>query len=220
LVIPPNADIPTACSTTHTHNYTSGINGTTYLPIAQFNPSSYSHSQILDTTGAYKLYWNVTMFNDGSKNGIISFAAEVQTTGWVGAGISPNGNMLNSDVIIAWVDPIGQTVSVVDRKVTVDHSLPTIDSASGNGGTQDIFNIRGYTGLYPQTIVNLANSIFYFTAPVLPSAPQSPTTTPTGSPTSTPTGSPTSPSLAPSSGIVATASLLLSFLTFFLVVFC
>lgn len=28
----------------------------------------------------------------------------VQTTGWIGFGISPNGQMRNSDVVIGWID--------------------------------------------------------------------------------------------------------------------
>ena len=33
----------------------------------------------------------------------IAFAVNVSTTGWVGLGISPNGGMVNSDVVIGWV---------------------------------------------------------------------------------------------------------------------
>ena len=43
----------------------------------------------------YWLYWN-----------LISFAVKVQTTGWIGFGfgLSPNGQMPGSDVVIGWVD--------------------------------------------------------------------------------------------------------------------
>ena len=53
--------------------------------------------------GLYELYWT---FDNAAEN--ISFAVRVQTTGWVGFGISPNGQMPNSDVVIGWVDN-GQT---------------------------------------------------------------------------------------------------------------
>lgn len=49
--------------------------------------------------GDYLLYWNVDL-----QSKVISFAVDVATTGWVGFGISPNGQMPGSDVIMAWVD--------------------------------------------------------------------------------------------------------------------
>ena len=48
----------------------------------------------------YELYWSV-------EGNISSFAVRVQTTGWVGFGISPNGQMLDSDVIMGFVDGSG-----------------------------------------------------------------------------------------------------------------
>ena len=47
----------------------------------------------------YWLYWN---FNHTTQN--ISFAVRVKTTGWIGFGLSPNGQMPGSDVVIGWVD--------------------------------------------------------------------------------------------------------------------
>ena len=55
--------------------------------------------------GLYELYW--TFDNDAQT---ISFAVRVQTTGWVGFGISPNGQMPNSDVIVGWVTDDGQAM--------------------------------------------------------------------------------------------------------------
>ena len=49
--------------------------------------------------GFYNLYWNFSTVDEK-----IQFAVKVKTTGWVGFGISPNGQMPGSDVIIAWVD--------------------------------------------------------------------------------------------------------------------
>jgi hypothetical protein len=37
-------------------------------------------------------------------------AEQVATTGWVGFGLSPNGQMPDSDVVIGWVTDDGQTV--------------------------------------------------------------------------------------------------------------
>ena len=50
----------------------------------------------------YKLYWS---FN--KQNGTISFAVRASSAGWVGFGLSPNGQMPNSDVVIGWVDNNG-----------------------------------------------------------------------------------------------------------------
>ena len=52
-----------------------------------------------DNGGLYELYWT---FDNAAET--ISFAVRVQTTGWVGFGLSPNGQMPNSDVVIGWVD--------------------------------------------------------------------------------------------------------------------
>ena len=46
----------------------------------------------------YVLHWN---FSTADRT--IAFAVNVSTTGWVGLGISPNGGMVNSDVVIGWV---------------------------------------------------------------------------------------------------------------------
>ena len=46
----------------------------------------------------YELYWNYSV-----AAGTIHFAVNVSTTGWVGFGVSPNGQMPGSDVVIGWV---------------------------------------------------------------------------------------------------------------------
>lgn len=50
----------------------------------------------------YTLYWN---FNVSART--VQFAVRVQTRGWVGFGLSPNGQMPGSDVIIGWVNSQG-----------------------------------------------------------------------------------------------------------------
>ena len=62
----------------------------------------YSFKATLNTAekgGLYELYWT---FDNAAET--ISFAVRVQTMGWVGFGISSNGQMPNSDVIMGWVD--------------------------------------------------------------------------------------------------------------------
>ena len=62
----------------------------------------YRFSAILDD--GYTLHWNFDL-----EEQTISFAVNVSTTGWVGFGLSPNGQMPQSDVIIGWVDNDGNT---------------------------------------------------------------------------------------------------------------
>ena len=69
---------------------------------------AYSFKATLNTEadgGLYELYWT---FDNVAET--ISFAVRVQTTGWVGFGISPNGQMPNSDVVIGWVTDDGHTI--------------------------------------------------------------------------------------------------------------
>ncbi len=62
----------------------------------------YRFSAILDRDGLYELHWNYDLSAQ-----TISFAVRVQTTGWVGFGISPDGGMVGSDVVIGWVESDG-----------------------------------------------------------------------------------------------------------------
>ena len=52
---------------------------------------------LLNPSPLYELYWNVT-------GNMITFAVRVQTNGWVGFGISPDGLMPDSDVVMGFVD--------------------------------------------------------------------------------------------------------------------
>ena len=70
--------------------------------------SSYPFKATLNTEaegGLYELYWN---FDNDAET--ISFAVRVQTSGWVGFGLSPNGQMPDSDVVIGWVTADGETM--------------------------------------------------------------------------------------------------------------
>ena len=64
--------------------------------------SSYPFSAVLlndASRGEYTLHWNFTR-----EESIIYFAVNVSTRGWVGFGLSPNGGMVGSDVVIGWVN--------------------------------------------------------------------------------------------------------------------
>ena len=58
--------------------------------------SQYKYDVTLDNDGKYRVFWD---FNETH----ITFEVHVQTKGYVGFGISPNGNMNASDVVIGWV---------------------------------------------------------------------------------------------------------------------
>ena len=64
----------------------------------------YTYSVQLDTNGLI----NYTMFYDYDKDlSILQIALLVQTTGWIGLGFSPDGQMPGSDIMIGWVDENG-----------------------------------------------------------------------------------------------------------------
>ena len=63
---------------------------------------AYHFSAILDD--GYTLHWNFDL-----EHQTVGFAVNVSTTDWVGFGLSPNGQMPQSDVVIGWVDNDGNT---------------------------------------------------------------------------------------------------------------
>ena len=52
----------------------------------------------------YTVYWTYDPMAEE-----VSFAVFVLTTGWIGFGLSPNGQMPGSDVVIGWVDDGGRS---------------------------------------------------------------------------------------------------------------
>ena len=69
------------------------------LPVVlSLHTGDYTYSATLYDQGddSYELYWS---FDRDAET--ISFAVEVSTTGWVGFGLSPDGGMVNSDVVLA-----------------------------------------------------------------------------------------------------------------------
>ena len=73
------------------------------LPVLAFcrNNELYSAYQFNVTLhqDRYWLYWS---FSKDTQ--VIRFAVRVRTTGWIGLGLSPNGQMPGSDVVIGWID--------------------------------------------------------------------------------------------------------------------
>ena len=63
----------------------------------------YTYNVQLDNEGCYTMFYTY----DADLR-ILRIAVLVQTTGWIGLGISPNGQMPGSDVVMGWVDRNGK----------------------------------------------------------------------------------------------------------------
>jgi len=79
------------------------------------------HKEIMDADGKFVLEWEVD-----ETNTFIEIAARVQTTGWMAIGVSPNGGMPGSDIVMAWIDEQGNK-HFTDRYAD-SQSEPSIDS--------------------------------------------------------------------------------------------
>lgn len=77
----------------------------------------YPHSVVLKEPDFYKVYWKVV-------EDVITFEIHVKTKGWAGFGISPNGNMIGSDVIMTWM---GENGLKFDDRHIVGYVEPLID---------------------------------------------------------------------------------------------
>ena len=77
------------------------------LGCCQSNLNAYPFSVVLRADGngnpLYTVHWNFSAAEE-----TITFGVNVSTNGWVGFGISPNGGMTNSDVVIGWVNDNGE----------------------------------------------------------------------------------------------------------------
>ena len=63
----------------------------------------YTYNVQLDNNGRFKMFYSYDL-----NLSILRIAVLVETTGWIGLGISPNGQMPGSDVVMGWVDRSGQ----------------------------------------------------------------------------------------------------------------
>lgn len=85
---------------------------------------TYTHSTFGDDDNddLYKLYWKVI----GKDLDEIQFEVHCKTTGWVGLGISPNGDM-QGDLVIGWVNSDGK--SFLQDTNSASKSRPKIDKS-------------------------------------------------------------------------------------------
>ncbi|CAG2116969.1 unnamed protein product, partial [Medioppia subpectinata] len=80
------------------------------------NTNVWTYHLWLDPEELYSVKWNINARNES-----VEFLCEVRTRGWLGFGLSPNGGMKSSDLVIAWVDD-----RTGDRYATGE-SVPLID---------------------------------------------------------------------------------------------
>ena len=85
------------------------------------NPTAtYANKQILGEPDSCILYWNYNATD-------ITFELHAISSGWAGFGISPNGGMPNSDIIIFWVNPDG-TTNFTERNTNGGKVKPAIST--------------------------------------------------------------------------------------------
>ena len=72
-------------------------------PILTFNSApTMNYDKYLDLMdqGNYRFYWSI-------KNGTLLGEVHARTIGWVGFGLSPDGSMINSNVMVFWINSDG-----------------------------------------------------------------------------------------------------------------
>ena len=69
----------------------------------------------------YQLFWTHI------DNETIEIGISVQTNGWIGMGLSQNGQMVNSDIIVGWVDDNTGIPYLQDRHTGSRRREPSID---------------------------------------------------------------------------------------------
>ena len=68
--------------------------------VYEFKPTGYYSNYIDLIDGVYRFYWNFTSED-------IVGEIHCKTKGWVGFGLSPNGKMDKSDVVVGWITDDG-----------------------------------------------------------------------------------------------------------------
>ena len=85
-----------------------------------FDVNNYQFNAVL-AEDAYWLYWNFSNANE-----VIKFAVKVKTTGWIGFGLSPNGQMTDSDVVIGWINEYSEIVFHVRINLRDNNMQPSV----------------------------------------------------------------------------------------------
>ena len=81
---------------------------------------TYANKKVLVEPDVYILYWNYNSTD-------ITFELQVKSLGWAGFGLSPNGEMENSNVILFWMNSDG-TSNFTERNTNGGTVTPTINT--------------------------------------------------------------------------------------------
>ncbi|GMI07325.1 hypothetical protein TrVE_jg851 [Triparma verrucosa] len=92
---------------------------------AAFDEANYMFESALDEN--YKMYWSYD-----EEEEVLSVAAKVKTTGWVGLGFG-RGNMIGSDVVLGWVDDADGAYYFSDRFAKAN-VVPEVDESQDYWG--------------------------------------------------------------------------------------
>ncbi|XP_061164656.1 uncharacterized protein LOC133173681 [Saccostrea echinata] len=120
MLIPdsPYFEPPSTCPTSLNLKMTSLP--TTPNPCGSPKPTEqFDFQENIDPDGKYVLFWNVNKTH-------IVFEAHVETKGYIGFGLSPNGKMYPADIIVGWVK---DGVPHFKDMYSVGHSRPIVDSS-------------------------------------------------------------------------------------------
>jgi hypothetical protein len=65
----------------------------------------------------------------------IEFSMAAKTDGWVGVGFSDSPSMINSDVVVGWIDDETNNVTLVDLWIGALRIIPKLDTSFSNGSS-------------------------------------------------------------------------------------
>jgi len=82
---------------------------------------TFSFSTYLDEYHQFRLYWSHL------DDDVIDIGIEANSTGWIAMGLSPNGGMEHSDIMLGWVDDSDGTVTLQDRYTADSMTTPSLD---------------------------------------------------------------------------------------------
>jgi hypothetical protein len=100
-------------------------------------PTGYYANFVDLIPGIYRLYWNVSSTN-------ITAEIHCQTSGWVGFGLSPNGGMIGSNVVVGFIASNG-AVNFTDRYITGIYSSGVVPTKNQSSYLLASGKVNGYS---------------------------------------------------------------------------
>ena len=105
-------------------------------PVGIIDANTFFLNNVVLVPDQYTVYWNITNEN-------VTFKLNVKTNGWIGFGLSPNGGMLYSDLIVAYYYTNG-SIHFTDRHTEGTIGRPIIDKYQ-NWHLLHMSKLNGYT---------------------------------------------------------------------------